>query len=89
MIINIKFFLFFIFSLLFLSFFWYYISCFCAVYPNTQYALINDTLISFSFPFVYQLFIYLVPGIIRIPSLKGGNNKGKYKYNFSKILQLL
>ena len=87
--IKLKFLLFFIFSLLFLLFFWYYISCFCAVYYNTQFALIKDTIISFILPFLYQLAIYLVPGIIRIPSLKESYNKGKYKYNFSKILQFL
>ena len=41
--LNIKFSLFFILNLLFLSLFWYYVSCFCAVYKKTQIILIKDT----------------------------------------------
>ena len=45
--IKIKFIIFFIFSLLLMLFFWYFISSFCAVYNNTQIALIKDSMISF------------------------------------------
>ena len=40
----IKFILFFIIGFIYLLFFWYYISSFCAVYENTQIHLIKDTL---------------------------------------------
>ena len=65
----IKFICFFIFSFLLLILFWYYISCFCAVYKNTQFILIKDTLISFALSMIYPFFIYLLPGILRIPIL--------------------
>ena len=55
----IKFICFFIISFLLLTLFWYYISCFCAVYKNTQIILIKDTLISFALSMIYHFsFIY-------------------------------
>ena len=39
--IRIKSIFFFITNFLFNLLFWYYLSCFCAVYKNTQYHLIN------------------------------------------------
>ena len=44
---KIKFLLFFIINLILLGCFWIYLSCFGAVYHNTQIYLIKDTLISF------------------------------------------
>ena len=85
--LKIKFILFFILSFLFLLFFWYYISCFCAVYKNTQIHLIKDTLISFGLSLIYPLAINLIPGIFRIPSLNKNNRK--ILYNLSKIIQLI
>ena len=61
---------------------------FCAVFKNTQYHLIKDTLISFALSLFYPLVIYLFPGFFRIPSLSNRNNKKIYLYNFSKILQM-
>ena len=68
--LKIKFILFFTLSLIILFIFWCYISCFCAVYKNTQFYLLKDTLISFSLSMVYPFIIYLIPGLCRIPSLK-------------------
>ena len=83
----IKFILFYIFSLLFLIIFWYYLACFCAIYKNTQYHLIKDTLICFGLSFLYPLGLNLIPGFFRIPSL---NKKNKdCLYLTSKIIQLL
>ena len=82
-----KFILFFIITFLFLIFFWYYLACFCAVYRNTQFCLIKDTLISFGFSLLYPLGINLIPGIFRIPSLKNKNRECIYK--FSKIIQII
>ena len=84
-VMKIKFIIFFILSFVFLILFWYYISCFCAVYKNTQMYLIKDTLISFSFSLIYPFFIYLIPGIFRIPSL----NNPEIFYKLSKFVQLL
>ena len=85
--LNIKFLLFFIISILLLSFFWYYLSCFCAVYHNTQKILIKDTLISFGLSLLYPFGLNLLPGLFRIPSLK--KNDRQCLYQVSKILQLV
>ena len=59
--IKIKLFFFFILSFIFLIFFWYYLSCFCAVYRNTQLYLIDDTLLSFVISLLYPLILYIFP----------------------------
>jgi hypothetical protein len=81
-----KFVIYFISGFLSLIFFIYYIACFCAVYENTQIHLIKDTLISWGLGFVYPLFIFLIPGIFRIYSLR---KKSRCIYQLSKILQLI
>ena len=84
---NIKYILFFILTFSFLILFWYYLSCFCAVYKNTQIHLLKDTLISFGISLIYPFGLNCLPGILRIPSLKSNNKK--CIYDFSKIIQLL
>ena len=83
----IKFILFFIISLLFLFLFWYYLACFCAVYKNTQSFLIKDTSISFCLSLLYPFGLNLLPGMIRIPSLRVNNRECMYK--ISKIIQII
>ena len=86
----IKFYLFFIFSFIFLGFFWYYLSSLCAVYKNTQLPLFKGTIISFITSLLYPLVINLLPGIFRIPSLKNNNKKHKEcLYILIKIIQLI
>ena len=87
--LNIKFILYFIISFIFLLLFWYYLSMFCAIYRNTQYHLIKDTLISFGLSLIYPFFIYLLPGFFRIPALSNPKNKRKYLYNLSLLFQML
>ena len=87
--LKIKFLLYFIMNTLFLLLFWYYISIFCVVYINTQIHLIKDTLISFGLSLAYPFFIYLFPGIFRIPSLNDSKKPNKYLYIISKVLQML
>jgi hypothetical protein len=87
--LSIKFIFYFIFSSLLLLFFWYYLSIFGAVYINTQYHLLKDTLVSFGLSLLYPLGICLLPGIFRIPALSDPKKKREYLYKFSKILQLL
>ena len=86
--LGIKFILYYVISTLFLLFFWYYISMFGAVYRNTQYHLLKDTLISFGISMLTPFVIYLLPGLFRIPSLNTQKNK-ECLYNFSKVLQML
>ena len=68
--LKIKYALFFILSFLLMAFFWYFISCFCAVYPNTQIILIEDTLISFITSMIYPFGLNLLPPMFRIPALR-------------------
>ena len=85
--LYIKFRLFFSISFILILFFWYYISCFCAVYKNTQIHLIKDTLISFGTSMFYPLGIYLIPGIFRIIALKGKDKE--LIFNLGKLLQMI
>ena len=84
-----KFIIFFIISFIFLLFFWYYVSCFCAVYKNTQYHLLKDSLISFALSLLYPIGIYLIPGLLRIPALRAVKKDKELMYKFSKIIQLI
>ena len=86
--IRCKVVLFFLITDLFLFFFWIYLGCFCAVYKNTQIHLLIDVSSSFGLSFITPIFIYLLPGIFRIPSLSKDVNR-PLMFKFSKLLQLL
>mgnify|MGYP003571295984 CR=1 FL=1 len=87
--LNIKFVIFLIISLSLLLFFWYFISCFCAVYINTQMILIKDTIFSFFLSMIYPFGLNLLPGIFRIPALRAKRKDRKCLYNFSSIVSLI
>ena len=88
--LRIKFILYFVISFIFLIFFWYYLSMFGAIYKNTQYHLLKDTLISFILALIYPFGMYLLPEIFRIAALSTNNKKvGEILYNISKILQIV
>ena len=84
-----KFVTFFIISFLFLVFFWYFISCFCAVYINTQFILFKDTIISFGLSMIYPFGLNLLPGIFRIPALRDKNQNSKCLYKMSGFIALI
>ena len=84
-ILFYKFLNFFIFSFLIILAFWYYIASFCAVYKNTQYHLIKDTLIGLATSFFSPIPIKLAPTILRIPSIK---KKKRFVFGLSKLLQI-
>jgi nitrate reductase NapE component len=87
--IMIKFCIFFIISTTFLIFFWYFISCFCGVYINTQILLIQDTIFSFMLSMIYPFGINLIPGIFRISALRAKKKDKKCLYKFSGIVSLI
>ena len=87
--LKIKLIVFFVLEFVFLLAFWYYISCFCALYKNTQSQLINDTLFSFALSLIYPFVLYLIPGFFRIPALNKNNKDGECLYKISKIIQLI
>ena len=87
--LKIKFVFYFIFTFILLLFFLYYISMFDAVYRNTQYILLEDTLMGFGLSFIYPFVIYLFPGFFRIFALRSPEKNKKYLYNFSKLFTIL
>ena len=85
----IKYICYFIFSFIFLSFFWYYLSSFCAVYQNSQIYVIENTFISFIIGLIYPFIINLFPGIFRLYSLNNKKDKRNCLYKFSQFIQFL
>ena len=68
---------------------WYYISCFCAIYINTQSILFKDILISLLLSNIYPLGLCLLPGLCRIPALQAEKKDKKCCYQFSRCVELL
>ena len=85
----LKYNIFYFISFVLLIFFWYYISTFCAVYKNTQIALISSTLSSFSFSLTYPFGLNLLSGIFRIPALKSKEKNKECLYTFGNVLALI
>ena len=86
--LKIKLIIFFVLSSVLMLIFWYFISCFCSVYENTQIILIEDTAISFLLSMIYPFGIKLLPGIFRIPALRAPKKNQKYKYKISLLLSM-
>ena len=78
---------FFILGFIFLIFFWYYLSSFCAVYQNSQIYLLKNVLLSFSLSLLFPFILYVVPSILRIISLK--SRKMKIIYIISRFIQFI
>ena len=67
-------------------FYWYLITCFCAVYQNSQTAFIKDSLLSFLLGISIPFIIYLIPSLFRIIALKTDKYRLEWVYNFSNII---
>ena len=67
-------------------FYWYIITCFCAVYENTQIAFIKDSFLSFALELLYPFAIYLIPSFLRIISLKYCKGKLSFVYKLSDVI---
>ena len=76
-------------SLIFIVLFWYYLSCFCAVYVNTQTILIKDSILSFCLSMIYPFGLCLLPGIFRITALRAKNHDKEGLYKFSYFISLI
>ena len=87
--LHFKFLIFFITSFVLTIFFWYFMSCFCAVYPNTQIILIKDTLLSFSLSMLYPFGFCILPTIFRMPALRAKNKDKICLYKFSQLLSFI
>ena len=87
--LKIKFFFFFLLSLPILFFCWYFISCFCVVYTNTQLILISDSFISFGISMLYPICLNLLPGFFRISALRAKYKDKICMYKISNIIALV
>ena len=87
--LKIKFIFFFILSSNLMIFFWYFLSCFCAVYNNTQIILIKDTLVSFCASMLYPFGLNLIPGIFRISAIRAKNKDKESMYKASLLISLI
>ena len=87
--LMIKFNIFFGISLLFLGFFWYYVTTFCAVYKNTQTPLIINTLSCFLLSLLYPFALNLLPGMFRIPALRSEKKDKECEYNIGNLIALI
>ena len=84
--IKIKLAIFYSLNFLLVLFFWYFVSCFCGVYNNTQLILIKDTIISFCLSLIYPFGLNLIPGIFRISSLRAENKNKECLYKVSILI---
>ena len=87
--IKIKYAIFFILNFILLGLFWYYLTCFNAIYKNTQIYLIENTAISFAFSLFYPFVINIFPTIFRGCAIHSKNKNQHCIYKFSQIIQLL
>ena len=87
--ITIKTIIFYSLDFIILIFVWYYLSCFSAIYQQTQYILLLNTSVSLIITLIFPFIFFLLPGFLRIPSLQENNKNNEYKYKISQILQLL
>jgi hypothetical protein len=88
--ITLKCILFYVCSIIFISFVWVYIACFFSVFKNSQLYVIENAAISFAMVQVVPFVFYLIPTGLRIISLDSREQKNRLcLYIFSKILQIL
>ena len=87
--ITIKLIIFLVFTFIFILFYWYTISAFCAVYKNSQTIFILDWIFTSLFGFLIPFILYLIPSGLRICSLKKQNWKSSiYIYKLSKFIPI-
>ena len=86
---RIKFSIFFVINNIIIFFCWFFLSCFCAIYKNTQILLIRDALCSFGFYMFYPFLLNLLPGALRISALNDKNKNKECMYNISKFISLI
>ena len=86
---NIKFAIFFVINFLLLVAFWYYLTCFNAIYSNTQVYLIDNTLISFAISLFFPVIYNIIPTVLRILALNKEKKDGEGLYIASQIFQII
>jgi NADH:ubiquinone oxidoreductase subunit 3 (subunit A) len=86
---NIKFAIFFVVNFVLLVAFWYYLTCFNAIYNNTQVYLIENTFISFAISLFFPVFYNIIPTCLRRCALSSENKDANCLYSISRFLQLI
>ena len=86
---KIKFGIFFLLNFILLGLFWFYLTCFNAIYQNTQIYFIENTFISFAFSLFYPFIINIFPILIRMGSIHSSNKDQRCFYKSSQIIQLI
>ena len=86
---KIKFAIFFILNFILLALFWYYLTCFNAIYQNTKIYLIENTFISWAFSLFYPFIINIFPTMIRMSSINASDKDKICLYKFSQVIQLI
>ena len=81
--------IFFAFVVLFTLFYWYFISAFCAVYPNTQKIYLIDCCLSLLLFLIDPFIVYAITTFLRIISLKSIiHKKLKWLYIISRLFPI-
>ena len=78
----------FVLNFIIIILFGYYLTCFSAVYKNTQVYLIENTAISFCFSLFYPFVINFFPSTFRSCFIDRKKRNKSCFYNFSKIIQI-
>jgi hypothetical protein len=87
--IKYKLIIFYILSISLIGFYWYYVSAFCAVYPNTIKIYFIDCLIGFVIIFVIPFILYAFMTLLRVIALKDNKQKRmNCLYSLSKSLPI-
>ena len=86
---KIKLLCYFLFTFLFMCFFWYFIAAFCAVYKNSQVFFIKDSMLSLLISILYPFVLYLLPTALRILSLKDKKKRLKFLYVLSDLIPII
>ena len=99
--ICLKFICFFFVNILLLILFWFYLTCFNAVFPNTQTFLAINTIISFALTNLLPFAIYVIPTLFRDDILSNKKLKNikvktsieykdaQYIYSISQYFQMI
>ena len=82
--VIIKFIIFSVLNLILLVAFWYYLTCFNALYENTQVDLIINSVISFALSCLYPFLINIIPAVFRLDSLSSNKTQKMNKNNKKK-----
>ena len=82
-LIDFKISSFYMFTYIFFIFYYYMVYSFCAVYKNTQFIFIKDSLISFFIGLVYSLILYFLSSCLRICSIRCNT---KYIFQLGELI---